>query len=111
MNKEEYKNISDKEYKKFKYTLGRNACIAVLGLAMSAELFAYNQAIIRDTVEQSKKETVITEKTFKDAVSTLNRIQNMMLGIGGASGLYLLLGGGIPLVKYVRKKKSLEKQL
>ena len=68
MNKEEYKNISDKEYKKFKYTLGRNACIAVLGLAMSAELFAYNQAIIRDTVEQSKKETVITEKTFKDAV-------------------------------------------
>jgi len=32
----------------------------------------------------------------------------MMLGIGGASGLYLLLGGGIPLVKYVRKKNPLK---
>jgi hypothetical protein len=80
---------------------------------MSFELLAYNIAISMDGQEQSKKELVITKKIEKTiyALNKIQNIQNISVGLAGASGLYFLFGCGIPYAKYIKKKNPLEKDV
>jgi hypothetical protein len=113
MDREEYKNSVQMKYNKLKRTLSRNLAISVVGLAASFSMLEYNTLTATDLTEQDRV-IPITDKTLKElslTISKMQNIQNAAIGIGGASGLYFIFGLGIPLAGYIKKKKSLEKDL
>jgi hypothetical protein len=102
------------ELYKLKRALSRNLAIATLGLSTSFSMLCYNVGTTTSLSEELK-ETPMTEKSMTEiyipALNKVQNIQNAAIGVGSASGLYLILGLSIPLAGYAIKKKSLEKQL
>jgi len=114
MDKEEYKSTMKEAYSNLKYTLKRNATIAIMGLGMSYLLLQYNNSLINDLSTQLKENSMTNEEKVGLYFSTINKmqdIQNTAIGFGGASGLGLILGLGIPIAGYKKKKKLLEKEV
>lgn len=135
MNQEEYNQAIDKEHHKLSYLLKRNTNIALLGLGLAGGLLLYdiarlwnitNKLIkeplvneiylskeVNETTKQAKQEELktIIEDKYLPKVERSKDIQNISVGIAGASGLYFVFGSGILALNSRRKRKSLERQL
>lgn len=132
MDKEEYRSAVDIEKTKLKYKMTKYGSIALLGLGLSAGILIYDTArslnivsqLIKDPAVEKfylfkeeipeikrQEELKILENKYLPKVERSKNVENIAVGVAGASGLYLILGWSIPLANYRRKRKSLEKQL
>jgi hypothetical protein len=98
--------------KTLKYTLAKNLAIGALGLATSLNMLMYNVGEANNLSDKLHAKPMTGEEMnalYTSMVNKVQNIQNVAIGIGGASGLYLIFGLTIPLAGYAIKKKSLEK--
>ena len=114
MDNKEYENAVHAHSRRLGYLLSRNLAIAALGLSTSFSMLTYNVGTVlylRDRAQTIPITIEDVNKIYIPSVKKVRNTQNAAIGIGGASGLYFILGLGIPLAGYAKKRKSLlEKQ-
>ena len=114
MDNEECQNAMHAQVHRLGYVLSRNLAIATLGLSTSFSMLTYNIGTVLYLTDRAQTIPMTTEdmnKIYIPSVRKVHNTQNAAIGIGLSSGLYLILGLGIPLAGYAKKRKSLlEKQ-
>lgn len=131
MDNLEYKNALNLEYHKLRYRMSMNGSIAILGMGLAGGILLYdtikaynlvNKLIkepavkeiylsgIRPEIEREKELKKMLWEEYEPKVEVSRKTQKVCVGLAGASAAYLLLGLGIPIVLYKKKKKSLEEE-
>ena len=85
---------------------------SLLGLVTSSAMLAYNNYLYDDFIEQTSLINAfngpVIEEVYIRPLNHMQRTQDAAMLLGGASGLYLLVGSGINYLRYRKKKKALE---
>jgi len=132
MDRKECKEAIGKEYKKLEYHMKKNGMVALTGIVIACGILMYDSKRMLNITYQlatdplvkelnaskkageTKKQEMlgkILENKYLPKVKIGKNVQKFSVGLAVASGLYMLGGLGIPLFAYIKKRKSLEKQV
>jgi hypothetical protein len=132
MEREEYKQALEKEYKKVSKRIRNNGLVAITGMCIAGGLLTYDtgraigvvNTLVSDPIlkelqiskenHEKIKEEEIKKELFNKYNSEIIKSRNLekhAINLALGSGAYLILGMSIPLIAYTKKRKHLEKQL